>query len=82
MNRHEFGGPGRHRVPTDDFAGEDINDESHVNEPCPGSTIRKISNPHPIGTRSGEVTIQPVTGAFAISSGDRGSMIFPTDHTD
>ena len=67
-------------MPAHDPLGEHIQDERDVNEPRPRSDIREIGDPDAVGSRSGEVAIQQVTGSLPVRTGDRGADLFRPCH--
>ena len=58
----EGGGHGAGRLPADQAAGEDVDDEGDIDDTRPGRAVGEVGHPQGVGTRGGEVPVDEVRG--------------------
>src|SRR5499426_3809907 len=60
-------------TPADDAARKHIDDESHVDEPCPGRDVCEIGDPELIRPNGGELALDQICRIFRLVAADSGS---------
>jgi len=67
--------------PADDAAGEDVEDEGHVDDTSEGGHVGEVGHPQLIRSGRGEIPVDQISRPLVMLGGDRGADLLPAQRS-